>query len=556
MAYVALYRLWRPQDFDNLVGQEHVSTTLKNAISAGKIAHAYLFAGPRGTGKTSTAKILAKSLNCAEGPTPTPCNRCPSCEKITAGSSMDVFEIDAASNRGIDEIRDLREAVKFAPVEGRYKVYIIDEVHMLTTEAFNALLKTLEEPPAHIVFILATTEPHKIPATIHSRCQRYDFRRISVQEIEGRLVEVASNSKLDIAPEAVRLIASHADGGLRDALSILDQCTALGEARITGAMVQNLLGLIGHEWVWRLTDAVADKDAPAVLQILDELVAMGKDVRQVLLELALHFRSLMLYKAAPDMTNLEMYSEDREILTAQSAKFSHDELVHIIQAFQSAANEAKWAPEPRITAEMALLSAARGVIRSSDITALTTRIAALEAALAKRGQSQPAHVQPQVVSSPAVREETVRIQSVKTEAVKPEPIKASSASGQTISDPHQVWEVVLKDLLASGKRSVHACVSQGQLTELSETHATVQFGSAFAKERSEKDDYRQMIEGAIGQITGRSVRLICAIGVPAHPKEKPAPTVAKSQEEQHPALNQAIMMFGGKVIKEEKNGED
>mgnify|MGYP000904656031 CR=1 FL=1 len=556
MVYVALYRLWRPQDFDNLVGQEHVSTTLKNAISAGKIAHAYLFAGPRGTGKTSTAKILAKSLNCAEGPTPTPCNRCPSCENITAGSSMDVFEIDAASNRGIDEIRDLREAVKFAPVEGRYKVYIIDEVHMLTTEAFNALLKTLEEPPAHIVFILATTEPHKIPATIHSRCQRYDFRRISVQEIEGRLVEVASNSKLDIAPEAVRLIASHADGGLRDALSILDQCTALGEARITGAMVQNLLGLIGHEWVWRLTDAVADKDAPAVLQILDELVAMGKDVRQVLLELALHFRSLMLYKAAPDMTNLEMYSEDREILAAQSAKFSHDELVHIIQAFQSAANEAKWAPEPRITAEMALLSAARGVIRSSDITALTTRIAALEAALAKRGQSQPAHVQPQVVSSPTIREETVRIQSVKTEAVKPEPIKASSASGQTISDPHQVWEVVLKDLLASGKRSVHACVSQGQLTELSETHATVQFGSAFAKERSEKDDYRQMIEGAIGQITGRSVRLICAIGAPAHPKEKPVPTVAKSQEEQHPALNQAIMMFGGKVIKEEKNGED
>lgn len=560
MAYVALYRLWRPQDFNNLVGQEHVSTTLKNAINAGKIAHAYLFAGPRGTGKTSTAKILAKSLNCAEGPTPTPCNHCVSCEKITAGTSMDVFEIDAASNRGIDEIRDLREAVKFAPVEGRYKVYIIDEVHMLTTEAFNALLKTLEEPPAHIVFILATTEPHKIPATIHSRCQRYDFRRISVQEIEGRLLEVAKSNDLDIAPEALRLIASHADGGLRDALSILDQCTALGEAKITGAMVQNLLGLIGHEWVWRLTDAVAGKDAPAVLQIVDELVAMGKDVRQVLLELALHFRSLMLYKAAPDITSLEMYSEDRSILTSQSAKFSHDELVHIIQAFQAAANEAKWAPEPRITAEMALLSAARGVIRSSDVAGLASRIAALEAALARPGHFQQAHVEPNSTVRQAVREDPVRLEptkaeAVKTEAVKPAPPKATSG-GQTISDPHQVWEVVLKDLLASGKRSVHACVSQGQLVDLTDSQAMVQFGSAFAKERSEKDDYRQMIETAIGQITGRSVRLVCTIGAPVRPKEKPATPAVKSPEEQHPALNQAIMMFGGKVIKEEKNGED
>ncbi|HMM23092.1 MAG TPA: DNA polymerase III subunit gamma/tau [Selenomonadales bacterium] len=555
MAYVALYRLWRPQDFDNLFGQEHIRTTLKNAISAGKIAHAYLFAGPRGTGKTTTAKILAKALNCAEGPTPTPCNRCLSCERITAGSSMDVFEIDAASNRGIDEIRDLREAVKFAPVEGRYKVYIIDEVHMLTTEAFNALLKTLEEPPSHIVFILATTEPHKIPATIHSRCQRYDFRRIPVQEIERRLTEVAASINLDIAPEAMRLIASHADGGLRDALSILDQCTALGEAKITGAMVQNLLGLVGHEWVWRLTDAVADKDAPAVLQALDELVALGKDVRQVLLELALHFRSLMLHKAAPDMTNLELYSEDREILAAQSARFSHDELVQIIQAFQSAANEAKWAPEPRITAEMALLSAARGVIRNSDIAGLSARVAALEAALARPSQPQPAHTPPQAVVRPAAKEAPVRMEPVKAEAAGPGPVKAA-ATAQPIADPCQVWEVVLKDLLAGGKRSVHACVSQGQLTELGAGHATVQFGSAFAKERSEKEDYRQMIESALGQIAGQPVRLICTLGTPARPKEKPAPATAKGPEEHHPALDQAIMMFGGKVIKEEKNGED
>ena len=220
MSYVALYRQWRPQDFDNLIGQEHIRDTLKNALASDKIAHAYLFTGPRGTGKTSTAKILAKALNCVNGPTPHPCNQCPNCDKITTGASMDVLEVDAASNRGIDEIRDLRETIKFAPVDGRFKVYIIDEVHMLTTEAFNALLKTLEEPPSHVIFILATTEPHKIPATIHSRCQRYDFRRIALAEIEARLTAVAKGSGLDADAEALKLIAVHADGGMRDALSI------------------------------------------------------------------------------------------------------------------------------------------------------------------------------------------------------------------------------------------------------------------------------------------------------------------------------------------------
>ena len=219
MAYVALYRKWRPQGFDALVGQEAVRTALTNALETGRIAHAYLFAGPRGTGKTSTAKILAKAVNCEHGPTPNPCNECQNCVRINDGTSMDVFEIDAASNRGIDEIRDLREKVAFAPVSGRYKVYIIDEVHMLTTEAFNALLKTLEEPPPHVIFILATTEPHKIPATIHSRCQRFDFRRVTDADIVKRLREVADGSGIAADDDALQLIAVQADGGMRDALS-------------------------------------------------------------------------------------------------------------------------------------------------------------------------------------------------------------------------------------------------------------------------------------------------------------------------------------------------
>lgn len=546
MAYVALYRLWRPQDFDNLIGQEHISTTLKNAITAGKVAHAYLFAGPRGTGKTSTAKILAKALNCVHGPTPTPCNRCPNCERITAGTSMDVFEIDAASNRGIDEIRDLREAVKFAPVEGRYKVYIIDEVHMLTAEAFNALLKTLEEPPAHVVFVLATTESHKIPATIHSRCQRYDFRRIPVAEIERRLGAVAADSGLDIAPEALRMIARHADGGLRDALSILDQCTSLGEGRVDAAAVRGLLGLIGHEWVWRITEAMATRDASAVLLTLEELIALGKDIRQLLLELAQHGRSLMLYKAAPDVVSEDTYSEDREVLAAQSARFSHDELVRMIQVLQGAANEAKWSSEPRITAEIALLSVCRRD-GDGDLAALTERVAALEAALAAgpvKPSARPTSAAPPPAPGP-----------VQPAAAPAEPKPATPALPATAA-PKEVWDTLLKELVAGGKRSVHACVSQGELIGIKDSLATVQFTSAFAKERSEKDDYRQIIEKSLTQITGRPLRMsfILAAAPPRAGQSAPPPPAAESGEG-HPAVHQALMMFGGKVIKEEKNEE-
>jgi len=549
MGYIALYRQWRPQDFDNLIGQEHISTTLKNALSTGKIAHAYLFSGPRGTGKTSTAKILAKALNCQTGPTPAPCNQCPNCERITAGISMDVFEIDAASNRGIDEIRDLREAVRFSPAEGRYKVYIIDEVHMLTTEAFNALLKTLEEPPAHVVFVLATTEPHKIPATIHSRCQRYDFRRITVGEIERRLAEVAASGALEITAEALQLVARHADGSLRDALSILDQCTALGEAAITAEAVRSLLGLVGHEWVWKLTDALADRDVAAALLTFDELVGLGKDVRQVLLELMQHGRSLLLYKAVPDITDLEMYSEDREILAVQGAKFSHDELITLVQDLQIAANEVKWATEPRIVAEMALLTISRRGT-GDELAILAKRVAALEAAIAGNAPKRVIKPESPPLSPPKPPAKAQQEQAGgESKSISAQP----PASPRNVSaDPQEVWDAVLKELVAGGKRSVHACVSQGRLLTLSDNQATLQFQSAFAKERSEKEDYRSMIEKLLTQILDRQVRVSCVLGE-TKTEMSNAALATVDESEQHPALDQAIKMFGGKVIKEEKN---
>ena len=573
MAYVALYRRWRPQDFDSLVGQEHIRITLENAIRSDKIAHAYLFAGPRGTGKTSTAKIFAKALNCVQGPTLHPCNTCSSCVGITDGSSMDVVEVDAASNRGIDEIRDLRETVKFAPVEGKYKVYIIDEVHMLTTEAFNALLKTLEEPPSHVVFILATTEPHKIPATIHSRCQRYDFRRITQGDLLVRLQEVAAAGGMNVEEDALRLIAAQADGGLRDALSLLDQCASMAtDGHVSEALVRNLLGLVGHEWVWSMTEHLGKKDAAALLEGLEEMLSLGREAKQMAVEWAGYLRDVMLYQAAPGMEKWQDCSGGmREKLAEHAQQLPQSAIMQAVRRLGEAIQEARWAVDARIPLEMALLALCRGEEEKGDWDGLAQRVQALETAIAQGGAASSS-LRPAAETAPVRRFETqpeparrpaAPVAAKVTSAVSPgEPSAATppaaavptvkpavAAAAPPVSG--DLWQQFLKRLMSSGKRSVYACVSQGQLVKAEAGMIVLQFTAAFPCERTAKDDYREIVENLFAELCGHPVQLQCVQGVAGA-----APAAVKTTPTEpdwgNPALREAMKMFPGKVLPQEK----
>ena len=591
MAYVALYRKWRPQGFDALVGQEAVRTALTNALETGRIAHAYLFAGPRGTGKTSTAKILAKAVNCEHGPTPNPCNECQNCVRINDGTSMDVFEIDAASNRGIDEIRDLREKVAFAPVSGRYKVYIIDEVHMLTTEAFNALLKTLEEPPPHVIFILATTEPHKIPATIHSRCQRFDFRRVTDADIVKRLREVADGSGIAADDDALQLIAVQADGGMRDALSLLDQCGVMAE-RVTAETVRSVLGIVGREALRELVKAIGEGQVPRALELLETLLAGGKDVKQIITELAEYLRAVLLYKASPDYREIYL-TDTKEAIAALEGLYSTDRLMAAEERLHQCTIELRQSVRGRIAAEMCLFDLCR--IEGSTLAALTARVQKLEAMLAGQSvmpvqqiapqvqpvqmqQAAPVHQPEAAAAQPkfdyvVAEEHGIQLSAQAEEPVqqktppapvstpqkaaapkKPEPVQAETFAATPAPQgdsavAEEMWQQVLEILKSEKKRSMVACAAGGHAIDYVNGILTVAFKNKFNCKRMNDADYKKAFEAVLLRLARCEVRLNCVEEAGLKPMPAAPAPAPKQEENLEPVVKKAMEAFGGTLQK-------
>lgn len=570
MAYVALYRQWRPQDFDALVGQKAVKTTLKNALASGKIAHAYLFSGPRGTGKTSMARILAKALNCEQGPTAEPCGQCGNCQRIVQGTSLDVIEIDAASNTSVDNIRDLREQVAFTPAESLYKVYIIDEVHMLSTGAFNALLKTLEEPPAHAVFILATTDPQKVPATIQSRCQRFEFRRVTVDEIAEHLAMVAAGSGIEADADALRLIAIQAEGGMRDALSLLDQCGVMAK-RVTVATVREVLGIVGREVLHELTEAIGRRQLPQALATLNLLLEQGKDVKQVLTELIEYLRALVLYLAVPDYEEIYL-TDTKEALAELAPLFGRDRLLAAEERLHSAIQELRGSMRPRITAELCLLDLCR--VEGSTLAALSARIEQLERQLAGGVmpvyQQAPVNAQPaqqtivQEYAAPAAQQPIAQqapaaeqVQAAKAAPAKKPVAKAQlqpaadtlaaavnaapkpkSAKVQQTEEyagdfaaGEDFWKQALEIMKAEKKNSMVSCAKNGRVFSFANNILQVAFKAPFLADRMNKDDYRKAFEEVLLRLARREIRLEAVIEGKA---KLPQPPVKQQEVQQSP----------------------
>ncbi len=383
VSYTALYRKFRPQEFEDVKGQEHIVTTLKNQIKADRIGHAYLFCGTRGTGKTTVAKIFAKAVNCEHPVDGSPCGECPTCKAIAEGSSMNVIEIDAASNNGVDNIRQIREEVTYRPTEGKFKVYIIDEVHMLSAGAFNALLKTLEEPPSYVIFILATTEAHKIPITILSRCQRYDFHRISIDTIAARLMDLMQQEQVDVEEKAIRYVAKAGDGSMRDALSLLDQCIAfhLGET-LTYENVLEVLGAVDTEVFSRLLRQILAKDIAGAVATLDSLVDEGREMGQMVTDFTWYLRNLLLMQSSDDMEEvLDMSREHIAILKEEAAMVKPEVLMRYIRIFSELSNQVKYASQKRILIEIAIIKLCKPQMEK-DYESVMDRLASLEAKIA------------------------------------------------------------------------------------------------------------------------------------------------------------------------------
>ena len=531
MSYQVLARRYRPATFKEVVGQTTVTRTLQNAISAGRIGHAFLFSGARGVGKTTTARILAKALNCsnADGPTPEPCLKCSSCEEIARGTSLDVQEIDGASNNGVDSVRELRESARYSPARDRFKIWIIDEVHMLSAGAFNALLKTLEEPPPRVKFIFATTEYHKIPETILSRCQQYDFRMVPTREITAHLRDVATKDGIRVSDAALESIARAGEGSVRDALSLFDQVLSFSGDEVKDEDLQALLGLIDRELLFAASEAVLAGDSLRLLEAVDRLSEYGADYRNFARELQLHFRDILLARLAPERSQLRAASgpDASKRLEPLAAAYSEEDVVRLLDVLARAENDLKWAPDPRVTLELALLK----LVQLRRLVPFAELVARVESLLSSGQAPAPALRAPEKPASYA----------------PPAPTPAASAPAP-VAEAGGDAGAILSSIAASARPSLAQALRAA--TARLEGNALILDVPA---------DFRAFAEGHLSDIAalaqtaaGRrlSVRLGSMPGATAAPTEPAEDSRQKLREraEREPAVQEALDLFGGRVV--------
>jgi len=556
MPYQVIARRWRPQVFDEVVGQRNVIETLKNAIATDRLAHALLFAGPRGVGKTTTARIVAKALNCDRGPTPAPCGRCGACEEITAGRSLDCLEVDAASNTQVEKTRDLLETVQYAPTRGRHKVYIIDEAHMLSTSSFNALLKTLEEPPPRVVFILATTEPHRIPATIHSRCQRHDFRLLGTAEIIGRLREIVAAEGVTADEGALSLLARAACGSLRDAQSLLDQAIASLGNSLEAGRVADLLGLVQADVLVEATEAILTRDAARAIRLVDRLASHGQDLRQFALELTGHLRDLAILRLCPEPGPLlDGARVSLDAARRQAERATLPELELMIKTLQQAEGEMRRATQPRFLLEMALIRLAE-IRHAQGLGEILGRLVAMEARLPAGPSPSPSPTElPLFGGHPTPPERPTRpAQAVET----PPP----SAGGRPSPEPAVLdstpdvaagWAATIGRL--RGRKRLASVLTEVQSVGLEADTLTLEVrnGNAFVRDTLEDPETRRLIADAAAESFGRRLRIEYRFAAAPPPRLEAAARsapAASPRVRDHPLVREALSLFGGTIVRD------